>query len=92
MTIDHDGDDNRHDNDDDDNDRGDDSDDLDDNGDDAMMLVDMVMIRAFILLWSQQLMRDLADDSNHTAHLPRDDASDFVLHHCHSRDLFLITQ
>lgn len=50
MTIDHDGDDNRHDDDDDDNDRGDDSDDLDDNGDDAMMLVDMVMIRAFILL------------------------------------------
>lgn len=47
MTIDHDGDDNRHD---DDDDRGDDSDDLDDNGDDAMMLVDMVMIRAFILL------------------------------------------
>ena len=50
MTIDHDGDDNRHDDDDDDNDRGDDGDDLDDNGDDAMMLVDMVMIRAFILL------------------------------------------
>ena len=50
MTIDHDGDDNRHDDDDDDNDRGDDGDDLEDNGDDAMMLVDMVMIRAFILL------------------------------------------
>ncbi|KAK7094264.1 hypothetical protein V1264_007908 [Littorina saxatilis] len=43
-------------------------------------------------LQMQQLMRDLGMSSNNTDPMNPDDASYFVAHHCHNRQLFSITQ
>ncbi|KAK7094249.1 hypothetical protein V1264_007895 [Littorina saxatilis] len=43
-------------------------------------------------LQMQQLMRDLGAMTDKVTSMNPDDASYFVAHHCHNRQLFLITQ
>ncbi|KAL8564935.1 hypothetical protein ACOMHN_019838 [Nucella lapillus] len=44
-----------------------------------------------VTLQLHQLMRDLANDDNSTSPMGLEDATYFILHHCHNKDLFLIT-
>ncbi|KAL8624139.1 hypothetical protein ACOMHN_020189 [Nucella lapillus] len=44
------------------------------------------------ILVLKQLMRDLSADAANTSPLPSADVTDFITHHCHGRQVVLITQ